>query len=162
MPGAGPSNASSTTMAPPSLRTIQKSLISQPVFVYVPLSAFVAFFALRTSPSFTALILLLATVRLFVTTVACRERAHIKMFFMVTALSISMAFANIAPSFSALPAHISSAIICLLFLTTLTCITSVVTIYLDTRYRGGMRTPWDTPHALPNDLADRTFHIIVS
>ncbi|KLO20727.1 hypothetical protein SCHPADRAFT_816626 [Schizopora paradoxa] len=53
-----------------------------------------------------------------------------------------MAFANIAPSFSALPAHITSALIFLLFLTTLTCITAVVTIYLDTRYRRGMRTPW--------------------
>lgn len=61
---------------------------------------------------------------------------------MVIALSVSMALANIAPSFSALPAHTPAALICLLFLTTLTCVTTVEAIYLDTRYRGGMRTPW--------------------
>lgn len=129
-------------MAAPSLRTIQRSLISRPILVYVPLATLIAFFALSSSPSFFPLILLLATVRLYVTTVASRKYGLLKLVLMVACLSVSMAAANVVPSFSALPAHIASALICLDFLTTLTCIIAVVTIYADTKYRASMHTPW--------------------
>ncbi|KAH8119916.1 hypothetical protein DFH11DRAFT_1557256 [Phellopilus nigrolimitatus] len=125
------------------LDVAQRSLITYPTPIYLAMAFGLGLFALQSSPSFIPLVLLLATLRLFVTVVIAREHAYLKLGLAVACLAASTTLANLGTSLDAIPeVHTTTAVFALFALTCVTNSLALGAILIDTVFRPSDHYLW--------------------
>ncbi|KAI5114844.1 hypothetical protein M0805_003536, partial [Coniferiporia weirii] len=125
------------------LDAAQSSFLAYPTPAYLSLAFILGLFALQATPSFVPLVLLLATLRLFVAVVVAHEHAWFKMTLAIVSLAASTTVANIGPSLEAIPEiHTSSAVFSLFFLTCITSTLIIGAVFVDATFRPSVHRMW--------------------
>ncbi|THH06348.1 hypothetical protein EW145_g4155 [Phellinidium pouzarii] len=125
------------------LDSAQSSFIVYPTPVYLTLTSILGLFALQASPSFVPLVLLLATLRLFIAVVISREHASLKIILAIACLAASTTIANIGTSLNAIPeVHTSTAVFSLFFLTCITSTLIIGALLVDATFRPSVHRMW--------------------